>query len=159
MGYNCQRRPVPDSCAASLICSPGDLHSSQFRFGCSVTHEPCFPPSQSGWRRRRKAMLIEGTSSSPRIPLSVCLKSRHNNEKITRALTGRKIWLRSAVQNKDENRAGRRGGWRQRKGEGGGFTEEMRYGRKGRGEERGGAWLQREREREENQIFVSFPRP
>lgn len=55
-------------------------------------------------------MLIEGTSSSPRIPLSVCLKSRHNNEKITRALTGRKIWLRSAVQNKDENRAGGRVG-------------------------------------------------
>lgn len=37
---------------------------------------------------------------------------------------------------------------RHRKGEGGGFTEEMRYRRKGRGEERGGAWLQRERERE-----------
>lgn len=102
-------------------------------------------------------MLIEGTSSSPRIPLSVCLKSRHNNEKITRTLTGRKIWLRSAVQNKDENRAA--GDRRQRKGEGGGVTEEMRYGRKGRGEERGGAWLRREREREENQIFVSFPRP
>lgn len=36
-------------------------------------------------------------------------------------------------------------GKRRRKGEGGGFTVEMRYGRKGRGEERGGAWLQRER--------------
>lgn len=47
---------------------------------------------------------------------------------------------------------------RHRKGEGGGFTQEMRYGRKGRGEERGGAWLQRERERE-RKIRSLFPFP
>lgn len=43
-----------------------------------------------------------------------------------------------------------------RKGEGGGFTVEMRYGRKGRGEERGGAWLQRERERERGKSDLCF---
>lgn len=58
-------------------------------------------------------MLIEGTSSSLLVPFFlfffffVCLNSRHNSEKITpsQALTGRKIRLRSVVQNKDENRA------------------------------------------------------
>lgn len=39
MGYNCQRRPAPDSCVAPLICSRGDLDSLWFRFGCGVTYK------------------------------------------------------------------------------------------------------------------------
>lgn len=39
MGYNCQWRPAPDSCVASLICSLSDLHSSRFRFGCGATYK------------------------------------------------------------------------------------------------------------------------
>lgn len=63
MGYNCQRRPAPDSCVASLICSPGDLRSSQFKFGCGVLYK------QAGiccllWQERvEEAMLIEDLSS------------------------------------------------------------------------------------------------
>lgn len=66
MGYNCQRRPAPDSCVASLICSPGDLHSSQFGFGCGVTHKQpaiCCSPFQERAAERGKDMLIEGASS------------------------------------------------------------------------------------------------
>lgn len=71
-------------------------------------------------------MLIEGTSSSLHIPFCLfvcfCLKSLHNIEKITPspALTGRKIWLRSAVHNTGERR-GDMDDKRHRKGDGGRF--------------------------------------
>lgn len=82
MGHNCQRRPAPDNCVASLICSPGDLHSSQFKFGCGVTYKQaaiCCSPLQE---RVEETMLIEDSSSfrinhKSRVPF--LLKSGHRN--------------------------------------------------------------------------------
>lgn len=68
MGYNCQWRPAPDSCVASLICSPGDLHSSPVLDLVVVSHTNR-PPSVvhrrgEGGGEEAKAMLIEDASSS-----------------------------------------------------------------------------------------------
>lgn len=164
MGYNCQRRPAPDSCVASLICSPGDLHSSRCRFGCGVTYKQaaiCCHPPKGGQRRTGKAMQIEDASSfhiNHQAHVRFCyfeVRAEPRKEKyLFCTKTGRKIWFRNAVQNTGKNRAK---GRRMIRDPGRGREEgrSHRGGRKGRGEERGGARVREGREEKSDLCFLS----